>query len=238
VLRWIVVLPAHRGCGVGSALLRFLEAQIRKNSGEVFHAAYSVSVPESPWIGRMFEGTGWPAGRRAISLTCSGTLLTERWVCSTRIPEGLRVFPWIGSGSESELQGQAWVPQHLAPWRVSEPLEPVTSLGLSCQGATVGWLLTSQTAPDTIRYQSLFVRPDLRQMGGARILLAESIRRQACAFGADSRGEFTVAVENKAMILLMDSHLRPHKVAETELMVLFKSLGKSGLSVAHHVKAA
>jgi len=223
VLRWIVVLPAHRRRGVARAVLGSLAAQIRQRGAPVIDAAYTPSWPDAPWIGRMFEGAGWPAGTRAISVTCSGTVLRERWIRQSRLPAGLGVFAWVGSGAESSLRDQLWVPPNLAPWKYQR-LDPLTSIGLSRHRTTVGWLLTSRIGPDTIRYRSLFVRPDQRRLGGARLLLAEGISRQAAAFGAGSLGVFTVATENQQMMRLVGRHLRAHLVSETELVVVSKAL--------------
>ena len=142
----------------------------------------------------------------------------------SRLPDGLAAFSWVGSTGELELRDKAWVPQKLAPWKYQKRLEPSTSVGLSRNGITVGWLLTSRIAPVAIGYESLFVHPSVRPLGGARFLLAEGIRRQAAAFGPASHGIFTVATENRSMIRLINRHLRQHLISETELIVLSKVL--------------
>lgn len=148
------------------------------------------------------------------------------------MPKGFSVFPWVGSWAESSDWNHSWVPQHLAPHRYRQRLEPLTSLGLSWNGVTLGWLLTSKLGPELICYESMFVRSDARRLGGARLLLAEGIRRQAAAFGSGSQGVFTVAAGNQAMMHVVARHLRPHQISATEIMALSKPLVQNEAKIA------
>jgi GNAT superfamily N-acetyltransferase len=188
VLRWIFVAPAYRRLGIGRAILNSIESEIRQHGAIGIRSAYPLSSPDALAISRLFEGAGWSAGTPAIRIVCSGSLRSERWVRATRVPKGFSVFPWVGSSAESSDWNQSWVPQYLAPHRYRQKLEPHTSLGLSRNGATLGWLLTSKLGPEMICYESMFVHPDARSLGGARLLLAEGIRRQTTVFGSAFSG--------------------------------------------------
>ena len=78
----------------------------------------------------------------------------------------------------------------------------------------------------------MFVRSDARRLGGARLLLAEGIRRQAVAFGSGSQGVFTVAAGNQAMMHVVARHLRPDQISETEIMALSKPLVQNEAKIA------
>jgi ribosomal protein S18 acetylase RimI-like enzyme len=220
----------HRGCGIGSALLRRLEALLRQRKVPQLVWAFPVDHAAAPRLERWLRGRDWTLEQRLWVYECAGTVAREAWLARARIPAPFHVFSWgelerrKRSQLERPLRRATWISEALAPWKFQD-LDPATSLGVERDGEIVGWILTQRESPSTLSYPSLCVRPDVRHRALGILLLAEAMRRHLDRDGDGASGLFTVGSDNAPMLGLVQRLFKGHLIGSTEMRVAARSLG-------------
>lgn len=216
----LFVSPPHRNQGIGAALLAAMEAALRTADNADVWLEYTGGQATTRVFEHLLQKQQWHAPHPWARLfTIVGdTIAQARWL-HYPLPAGFSAFPWptLTTAEREQLQSsqtaQPWCPPDLWPFNPEEPLiDPVTSLGLRYQGAVVGWMLTHRVAPNTVRYTSLFVRPEARARRPAMPLLGAAIRAQCAQHTAENPevGLFLVKSENEMMNRIADKRLSPY----------------------------
>ncbi len=188
---------------------------------------------------RLLEKCGWKLPNpRQLICTSKGEdverMMKSDWMNHYRLPKGFAIFPWTEVTQEEleEIRGWPDDPPYyhggLSPFmKDDEEFEPVNSLGLRYKGKIAGWMITIRVAPDTVRYDRLFVRKEFQRMARAIPLLAESIRRQYTHEGhiPSKGGIWRTQADNTPMVRFIRKRMGPYLTSLIETKESFKPLG-------------
>ncbi|MEA5627194.1 GNAT family N-acetyltransferase [Nostoc sp. UHCC 0251] len=224
----IFVAPFYRRQGIGTALLRRLESQLRSQGCTHLELVYTTGKTTTPALERLLEICDWnsPQPRMLVGKSTYSSMINAPWMKRTALPASYSLFPWqeITQDDRTALEQQtnSWIPSQLMPFQHEQNLEPLNSLGLRYQGDVVGWIITHRLDPETIRYTSGFVRPDLQKAGRYISLIANAIQLQIDAkvlFGI-----WTVPFVYPAMVSFVRQRMLPYMIAIEESRISSKNL--------------
>ena len=182
----LFVRSAHRGRGLGTALLGASEQYLSLMGVETTNGTYMTGRPDQAALERVLEKAGW--SRPEFRQLCMRFTLEEarrmEWYGRYPFGEGYEVFPWkdLTDGEREALReshrATSWITPGLEPWRHDAlGFEPVSSLGIRLRGAIVGWVINHELDERTVRLTCIFIRRDLGRRGKVIPALSESIRR-------------------------------------------------------------
>jgi GNAT superfamily N-acetyltransferase len=179
----LVVVPEARGQGWGRALLAGLENALQARGCEAISVQYACG-PTTPAFERILQQGDWTPPE-LVQFVLKGDRTAParlRWFRRS-LPAGFEVFPWVALSAaerqalQAEQAAHPWYPEVLSPFLEEARCEPHTSLGLRVQGQVVGWAMFHTLTPDTLRFTSLFIRPEAQGSGAGMALVAECLRR-------------------------------------------------------------
>jgi GNAT superfamily N-acetyltransferase len=212
----IAVAPHCRRQGVGTALLRALEAELPPECSRL-GAVLTEKTAALPVLKEMLERDGWsaPTERMLICQTNLNSMLQAPWMHPPALPPAFTIFPWseLGEPEAAAVREKRELdyPDGLSPFKLDEPFDPVSSLGLRFEGKVAGWIITHLLPPAALRYSVMFVREDLQRRARAVPLLVESIRRVAARpLTREVGGCFAVNIANAPMMAFVRRRLQPH----------------------------
>lgn len=190
----LFVASAHRGEGIGRALLAAIEDDILVGRGaSALEAVYTTGKPAIAILEHLFQRQGWsaPEPRALLVRFDMEEALAAPWVArpdraTSLLPDGATIFPWVElSGAERQHlrdsnTARPWIPNSLQPWRHDHlGFDPVSSVGLRYRGEVVGWVINHQVDDRTVRFTCSFMRKDLSRRARIVPLYVEAIRRLA-----------------------------------------------------------
>ncbi len=166
----------------------------------------------------LLKKEGWDGFSR-VALMCrfvgSGKVLKAPWLRRLRVPAAFELFPWseLRSSERAAIEDgyrAGKLPCNLYPFHGEPWLEPGNSLGLRYKGEVVAWQVNHRPLPRLLRYTYTWVREDLRGLGIAAALVAESIRRHLDGpLARETDGAtFKVPAEYEAMTRFVDRRWR------------------------------
>lgn len=216
----LFVAPSYRRQGIGTALLSRLESELRSQGCTHLELVYTTGKPTTAALERLLDRCQWapPQPRMIVGKSTCSQIRNAPWMKRTVLPASYRVFPWqeMTEGDRAALQQHThtWIPTQLTPFQHEQNLEPLNSLGLRYQGEVVGWIITHRLDPDTIRYTSGFIRPDLQKAGRYISLIANAIQLQVSEnipFGI-----WTVPLVYPAMVSFVHQRMAPYMISLEE----------------------
>lgn len=227
------VVPAHRGHGLGTALLAALEHNLHDHGTSIVQSVYRSDLEQCAALERIFEKRGWdtPRAVRRLFRARTNDMLDAPLLKATALPKGFSLFDWgdvtpaerdvIHRRQNSEAAHAH--PEALDPFQLPSRISTACSLGVRRAGDIVGWMVTHRLSDEVMQYTSLFVQPTLHRHQVAQVLLAEGIRRQIDRTEA-TRGVWMVDLANAPILRFIDRHLRAHIDLETDLLLVGKRL--------------
>jgi GNAT superfamily N-acetyltransferase len=227
----LFVVPEHRGQGLGKALLREIESQLRQRGCSKLHLVYTPNQTTAALENILLQHHWSPPQPRM--LVCTGTpekIQTAPWLKLDTIADpDYEMFPWVNLTLQerreilSRQERSPWYPDILSPFKEEAILEPLNSLGLRYRDRVVGWMITHRVTPDTVRYTSLFVQQELQSLGRAIPMLAAAIKLHI-EHWKGYQAMFTVAVDNTPMVKFVHRRLAPYLVSVRQSMESSKLL--------------
>lgn len=216
-----VFVPAlYRRKGIGSSLLRTLEASFAKEG--VRDAFYFFTLdPDQQGNASFMMQAGWsrPHVNRLICHCNMDKAFKTPWLIGSTLPERYEIRSWVevAAGSRTRIEAGLgdWVPEDLNPYNFHADCHPATSVALVDNldgGRVCGWVITHLIDPDTLRWTCSFV--DAKVQGSARIvpLWLECARRQRALNGPEAF-IFTVPVDKPRMTRFTVRRIRPSLTA-------------------------
>lgn len=213
----LFVAPRFRNLGFGQALLTFAEARLRKAGCARLEMSFIDNRNSTSAIKRVLSRCGWdePALDKEINLIDFFLLMKAGWVDRYHLPANYTVIPWyeLSPAKLAELKkpDHIFYPGFASPFKEHALSPHTTSFWLCRREEIAGWVITRQTAPDTLYYDTLFVREELQNTGRGVQLLAE-------AFKAQSRAEIPLGTHivlhtdnyaNQPLIRFTERRLKP-----------------------------
>ena len=146
------------------------------------------------------------------------------------LPASFTLFPWkelLASERQRLLHfiEQGRIIRFTSPFADEQYIQPINSLGLRHQSEVVGWMITHTLPdrPDTIRYSSLFIYPELRRYGAAIQMLATAIQLQQASPIRSSYCEFDLELLESSWLTFIEKRLVPY-AKETETIYRISKL--------------
>jgi GNAT superfamily N-acetyltransferase len=225
-----LVLPRHRGRGLGTALLARVEELAAEAGATAIQGAYRTSWRSRAAIEALLASRGWtPPQTRVLlarSSTASARPLVERQ--APPLPPEAEVAAWedltdADHAAMAAICAEAGFPRQLSPYQDPDRLEAGISTVLRWEGRAAGWLTVHRISFDTVQYSALYLHPRVRGQKLYWVLLREAARRRLA--DPDLQGAiFAIAPDNRVMRGVIDGPMRRHFVQRSELRVSRKEL--------------
>lgn len=220
----LVVAPAHRKQGIGTALLIQLEQLLTVSDCQQIDFIYPLNLTTSI-VERMLARQNWsPASAHGLQcLTSLETIEQAPFLNRYTFPDKFTILPWseltdVERSKIEQKENGLNYPDELCPFR-SGRIEAPSSIGVRDRDEVIGWSIVEQLSPSCVSYSSLFVKPEYRSIGLGFHLLVASINRQIVDRSVTA-GLFVVLQESTAMTKFMTRHLAPYL---TEIRTHWKS---------------
>jgi GNAT superfamily N-acetyltransferase len=232
---------AHRGQGLGQALLTVAEEELALRGALQVRLEYHTDMPACASLEKLLTRCGWDRPR-AVMLRCKASERTFQapFFQAPLFPRlqrqlaDLDVFPWqdLTPGERDSLFAQqrspgSWVPPSLSPFQEDPDHERSVCLGLRAGGEVVGWLITHRLAAAVVRFTWGYVRPDISRRGAYVLLMREAARRhvEACPVGLTVL--WTVPLWAAEMACFVQRRFAPWLCSLAEVREGRKTLGPS-----------
>lgn len=228
LLESIFVDPSARRRGAGRRLLETTEAICIDRSIRTLRGTWYHDAPSASSIGSLIEACGWSSPEEKSTVHRGGRRVLEhldRTSRAWRPPEGFRLESWSDlSDTEIEslgaLRGRHEIPIGLHPEGESMlAVSASTSVVLRRGEEIVGWMLNHLIGCETLRYSSLWLRPDLIGRGFGISITIESSRRHLAVVDRLPRLIFHVSRDNGAMQRFVQRRLEPGIERSSRLLV-------------------
>jgi GNAT superfamily N-acetyltransferase len=185
------VVPELRDKGIGTAMVRALETEIRKRGFDYVETVYMTGRPGTEAIERVLKKLGWttPVARTVTVRFYPTVVAAKPWFDEVRrsAPD-CEIFPWTELSVEERdeirrsNQEEHWIPAGREPWAHDlDGFDPIGSVGLRQGGHVIGWVITHQVGEEATRFSCMFAREPGDDPRLVFPLLAESIGRLAAA---------------------------------------------------------
>jgi GNAT superfamily N-acetyltransferase len=202
----VFVDPEHRRAGIGAGLFALAEAELRGRGLSRISIIYPTGSAGGEAVTRILHAQGWAEPRPRmhlilVDITTLAKVREAKWFRRPQLPEGCEMFPWAELTADERadmLRRQAespWYPEELSPFVDTDPIDPRISLGLRYRGEIAGWCVAHRLADGTVRYTTLYMRPDVPKGAGFGLLMQASWRHIE-GLGDDARASFGMKAGN------------------------------------------
>ncbi len=224
----LLVIPEHRGKGVGAALLAEIEKHLHKRGCQQADFAYLTATEHAAAIEHLLEKNDWRTPQTVAVFFESDVetyLKSPLYTPQVILPDGYEFFAWADLTPQDRatiLQRQAqtpggWFSETVSPFIQEDRVEPINSIGLRYQGEVVGWMVTQRMTPTLVDYTNLFVSREHKGQSLSILLVMEATRRQfeyIKASGNDQTATSRSLANSKWTKMLMDFAGSAFKVQE------------------------
>lgn len=212
----VYVLPAFRGQGWGTALVRAAERVAARAGFARLAAVWTEGSTGSLWWRRVAEKAGWGVPeRRTLSVVFTVEhALRFPWLDRFPVREGCTIVPF-SSVTREEMEAlkrsqedHPWIAPDLVPWRyVEEGYEERTSVALRAADGIWGWVINHALSPQWLRFTCSYIRKDWGRRGRILPLFSASIHRMVEA--GFRQASFVAPVRHPTMVQFVEKHLAP-----------------------------
>lgn len=227
----IFVVSSCRRQGIGTALLSYLEKALFLRGCTKVKIFCPIDRQTTPALKSLLQKLSWFSiqPNKIICKSDTETIIKAPWINREyRLPHGMIIFPWTEIKPyelaliEQTQKSNAWIEEVLNPSLYEENLELLNSLGLRYKQKVVGWMLTTRVSPDTISYDCMFVRQDLRKVCRGIALLVNAIQLQVQA--KIPFGIWHIDTDNYPMMRFVKKHMSPYLTSVVEVNDYLKLL--------------
>jgi lipid II:glycine glycyltransferase (peptidoglycan interpeptide bridge formation enzyme)/GNAT superfamily N-acetyltransferase len=181
----VYVAAAHRKTGIATRLIEGLEQDLARRGISQLTGVYMSGKPSIAALERVFAKRGFtaPEHRKVVARFTPEEPSRAPWYQKAKLPPESEIFSWADLTPEEDAalrQSHAdnpWIPEDLEPWRVKQPIDELSSVGLRNRGEVVGWAINHRVTPDLVRFTTAYMRRDLARRGASFPLWVESLKR-------------------------------------------------------------
>jgi len=216
----LFVVPEYRQRGIGTALLKSVEEELKGRGCEKVSLGY-LDNPNQIFIEKMLSRCHWEKPAKT-ALICYGSMkkvknapyLKNLEKLSAQLPAPFSIFPW-SSLTEAEIAAIKTkietnpLAKRFDPFIEIEKLESLNSLGLRHENEVVGWMINHRIAPDTIRYTQMYVDPTFQPLSRSLIMLFSALNLQIRAIPEIPKATCRVDIDNTPMVNFVRRRLAP-----------------------------
>lgn len=181
----LFVLPEFRHQKVATKMMAFLHQEAKNLKAKLLTLAYTLEEINTPYLEKILDKQRWQKHDPFI-IRCRylGKGFAPDWIYyKTSFPPDYTEIPWSQLSAQDleyikKMENQGAFPVVFSPFFEQDRIEPLNSLALKFEGNVVGWMVTHRISPDTIRYSSFFMIPELRKHLFSTKLLVDAIHLQ------------------------------------------------------------
>jgi len=231
----LFVSKDERNQGLGTALLRRLEAEMRRLGARRVRCGYLEKPEQTPALVRVLEKCGWPAPiphKLHASFTVK-RMLEAPFMREYELPPGYTIVPWRELTTaqrrvlEEECENADWIPRRLRPFQYEVSLEERNSLALLHGERVVGWNIIQQLQPRILTYSCSYMHPSLAPRGFIFNLYVRSVRLQARDIADIPSACLVAPMDMKPMVAFVRRRFGPFLNGMSVVFESIKELGDS-----------
>lgn len=189
-----------------------------------------LNEPESPLLSTILKERGWDEPKLFLKrfFFDSYTFEPPWYETPPVLPSQIKEFLWknLKPGERKVLQNeyaQGHFSDQISPFFKEDKIEPVTSLGLRYKKQVIGWAINHLVAPDTLRYTSLYIKPEFKHTGYAIRLLVDSIKRQQNSPYKWSLFELNTQSNERSWATFVTRRLAPYALSVDDIYQTWKA---------------
>ena len=221
----------HQSLSLGLDLLKYCEKECKKKGAEVLSFHYRKGDKSAPFLEEIFQECRWTIPKLFMyRLFFDALNFYPSWYDHPpKMPDSFSVFPWTELQEKERaklyfgLKRRAFSPS-ISPFFEEEKIEPINSLGVRYQDEVIGWAIAHRIAHDTIRYTSLYIKPEFQFLGYSITLLVKSIKLQQQSNVRWALFEVNVNKVEKSWLTFVKKRLTPYTINVDILYQTWKSL--------------
>ncbi len=214
------VLKSQRSFGLGQKLILQLERYAKSSRIQSLTLSFREDSQFQSSINKILRQLDWLPAKKELMLYkfSAKQFMQLAWCRNMSLPEEFEIFSWdtLTSADKQHIlnrQQQAnWYPVEFSPPFENPDFETSNSLGLRLHGNVVGWLITHRVHTNVIEYCSLFVSPELQNIGRGYYLIVEAVKRQY-ELGV-AHGILQVQADNEAMLSFVEQRMEGTIIAQ------------------------
>lgn len=219
-----LVHPEHRNQGVGTALVKTLEAAIRNSGVNKMDVYFRSHWKSRDHLEKILKDLGWsdPEEDLIIVKGLAKKVLKLFMHDKIGLPPRYSFEPFLQLSTadttyiKQKKQEENWYLDYLDPFVQTKTVFDAGSIALKYDNKVIGWVISHLIAPDLNEFTALFVDSAHRPFKQAHLLMREAIMRQ------DAAGVTNFLITSKMDNYVMSRFLLRH-AKETEVF-LTKSL--------------
>ncbi len=220
IVCWNVIKSQH-GFGLGRKLISQMQQLAKSRGINSLTLSFRWDTSFRQQITKTLHRLDWDSPKKELMLYkfSPEIFMQMAWCQNMRLPTEFEIFTWDTLTKQEKQhilnrQEQSdWYPVGLSPLFDNPDFESANSVGLRLHGDVVGWMITHRVHADVIEYSSLFVSPELQNMGRGIHLIVEAVKRQN-NLGIE-RAIFQVQAENSAMLSFVERRMAETITAQT-----------------------
>lgn len=207
-LESIFIDPRWRGRGIGRGLLAAVESRLILDGVRTVTSGWYHDAPSAVSVRALLAAAGWATPTPVSTVHRGGRRLLEHVDRTSRPgswPAGFAVDPWsaLDAGDARRIDGlkaeHAIRPGLHPDGETMLAISTVSSVVLRQGGEVAGWMLHHELGDRTLRYSSLWLRPDLVGRGLGLSLAIDAARRHLAIIDRWPEVFFLVSGRNDAM---------------------------------------
>jgi GNAT superfamily N-acetyltransferase len=240
-LESIFVDPERRRRGVGGRLLEFAVSTLARTGTAKIDGRWYHDAPGASTVAALLAGAGWSTPVPTSTMHRAGRRLLDQVDRSNRpcrYPVGFRADDWSSLSMDDQRRIAVLGSEHRIPRAIRSDTEAMlavsegTSVVLRQGSDIVGWMLHHQLGSETLRYSSLWLRPDLIGRGLWVTIAIDSGRRHLGVADRFPRLIFMVERGNDDMDRFIARRLQAGLDRSSILMHSERSLGHAAAAAS------
>lgn len=223
----------QRQRGIGRAMLAKLEQVAWEKGFSQTELGYLESLPTGSALEKLLVKAGWskPVISGVTFEMTPGKDSSEgdgfkADFSGLTLPEGCTLVKWADLTEADQARILELIATDPRYRGIKTPrfsgFEPVNSLALRYHGEIAGWQLTTRLRPDTIAYDGLFVRADVRSLAGGNSLMLHAVALQQRS--GIPVWHWQIEIFQKQMLKLVESIVTPYPHSIVNMLVSQKRL--------------
>lgn len=228
----LFVQKAFHNSGTGSRLMRYAEDSFREKGCSQAAIQIFDKMPFYTPVIKILRKCGWEQPVKMYEYSKYDLRLASEEELGRYSARGeYTVLPWDEIPAQQletvKNPPSPWYPEQASPFHErNQGLYPPNSFWLLRRDDVVGWCIARKTGPETICYETLYVKPELQKTGCGVSLLFEAFRSQRRAgipFGV-TKISYRPETMNHALVRFYEKRLKPRAVSVESLFHSVKQL--------------
>lgn len=228
----IKIMQQHQTIDLATEMLQKIESESAQSGAIIVTFHFRKTDPDYPLVEELLNRCEWAQPKLfVIRYFFDCYTFNPPWYDHPpKLPQQYKLFPWKNL-KKSEKEQLKWeyhqghFSDSISPFQKEESIDYTNSLGLRYKGEVIGWSITHQIAPDTIKYTALYIKPEFQFQGYSIRLLVESIKLQQKSAKRWSLFEINLEEVDRSWLKFVRMRLGPYALVIDNIYQSWKALG-------------